>query len=106
MRIAELRERLVLQEPVRTADGGGGTVVTWADVVEVWAEVKPRTGGETFAADRVSGRVSHEIVIRHREGVCPEMRFTRGARVFELRAVFDEANDRRFLTCLAEERDL
>lgn len=106
MRITDLRERLTLEAPVREADGGGGAVVTWAEVAVVWAAVAPRTGGETITADRTSGRVSHEITIRFRAGVRPEMRFRDGARMFDILAVFDKDNTRRFLTCLAEERGL
>lgn len=105
-RIGDLRHRMTLQAPARTADGGGGASIVWALVAEVSAALRPATGGESLAADRLSGRVSHEIWIRHRAGVKGEMRFVLGARVFEIRAALDVAERRRWLRCLVEEKDL
>lgn len=102
--IGEMRHRLALQAPLAEADGGGGATRTWSLVAEVWAAIRPLSGGETVEADAVHGRVSHEIWIRHRAGVVPEMRFVLGARVFEIRAVIDAGERRRVLRCLVEER--
>lgn len=104
--IGELRTRLVLETPARSGDGGGGSAVTWSTLAEVWARVTASGGGEAFSLDRVSGKVSHEIVVRYRDGVTPAMRFRMGSRVFDIRAAFDPDGRRRWLRCLAEERDL
>lgn len=104
--IGELRTRLTLEAPSRTGDDGGGATVTWTTIAEVWARVRPTSGGETFDLDRVAGKVSHEIIIRHRAGVAPQMRFRAGTRVFDIRAAFDPDGRRRWTRCLTEERDL
>jgi SPP1 family predicted phage head-tail adaptor len=104
--IGDLRTRMTLEAPSRAADGGGGAVVTWDEVAVPWAKVTPRSGAESFEYDRVAGKVSHEIVIRHRSDVTPEMRFRLGARVFDIRAAFDPDGRRHWLRCLVEERDL
>lgn len=104
--IGALRHRLTLQRPVRADDGGGGAAVAWETVAEPWAAVSPVTGSEAHEADRLAGRVSHEIWIRWRAGVAPGMRFTMGARVFNIHAVLDIGERRRWLRCLAEESDL
>jgi SPP1 family predicted phage head-tail adaptor len=104
--IGELRTRLTLEAPSRTGDGGGGAAVTWSTVAEVWAAVRPTAAGESFDLGRVAGKITHEIVIRHRGGVVPEMRFRAGTRVFDIRAAFDPDARRRWIKCLAEERDL
>jgi SPP1 family predicted phage head-tail adaptor len=104
--IGDLRTRLTLEAPSRTSDGGGGASVTWGTVATVWASVRPTGGGEGYALDRVAGRVTHEIVLRYRAGVTPEMRLRDGTRVFEIRAAFGPDQRRRWLKCLAEERDL
>lgn len=105
-RIGDLRHRMTLQTPARTADGGGGASVVWTTVVEISAALRPQAGGESLDADRLSGRVTHEIWIRHRAGVVPAMRFLQGARAFDIRAVLDVDERRRWLRCLVEERDL
>lgn len=102
--IGEMSTRLALQAPLRADDGGGGATVTWSLVAEVWGAVRPVSGGEVYEADGLSGRVSHEIWIRHRTGVLPEMRFGLGTRVFEIRAVIESIERRCFLRCLVEER--
>lgn len=102
--IGEMRYRLALEAPLETPDGGGGASRTWSLLAEVWGAIRPVTGTERFEADGLSGRVSHEIWIRHRTGVTPDMRLRLGARVFEIRAVIDVNERRRFLRCLAEER--
>ncbi|MFA5900726.1 MAG: phage head closure protein [Hyphomicrobium sp.] len=104
--MGELRTRVVLEAPERADDGGGGAAVTWSTVADVWARVSPSGGGEAFELDRVAGKVSHEIVIRYRDGVTPSMRFAIGARVLDIRAAFDPDGRRHWLRCFVEERDL
>ena len=105
-RIGALRCRLTLEQPGGTPDGAGGLNETWTAVATLWALIEPLDGDERFAADRTTGRVSRRIVIRHRAGVRPEMRFRLGTRLFEIRSVIDLEERHRFLECLVEERDL
>lgn len=102
--IGDMRQRLVLQAPVESPDGGGGVTRAWSLVAEVWGALKPASGAETVAADGVRARVSHEVWIRYRTGVGPEMRFVLGTRIFEIRAAIDSGERHRFLRCLVEER--
>ena len=104
--IGDLRTRLTLEAPTRTGDGGGGASVVWETVAQVWAAVRPLTGDEAVTLDRVAGTSSYEIVIRYRDDVTLEMRFRDGARVWDINAAFDPDARRRWLKCLAEERDL
>ena len=106
VRIGDLRQRLFLEEASRVADGGGGASESWAAVAQVWAYLWPLSGQERVEADAIAGRVSHEVWLRHRDGVVPAMRFREGTRVFDIRAVLDVDERRRFLKCLVEERDL
>ncbi len=106
LRIGDLRHRLVLEQAVRQDDGSGGAEESWETVEELWAALRPLSGQERDASDQIAARVSHEIWVRYRAGVKPEMRFRIGSRVFEVRAVIDAGERRRFLKCLAEERDL
>lgn len=102
--IGEMRHRLALEAPLTEADGGGGAKETWALVAEVWGAMRPISGRESVEADGLRGRVSHEIWIRYRKGLVPEMRFVLGPRVFDIRAIIDAGERRRFLRCLVEER--
>lgn len=106
MPIGALRQRVVLQHAVRTADGGGGAAETWTAVAELWAAVRPITGDERVAADVLSGQLTHEVWLRHRAGVTPSMRFLVGSRILDIRAVVDAEGRSRRLKCLCRERDL
>lgn len=106
IRIGDLRQRIAIEMPQRTSDGGGGASENWVLVAEIWARLHPLTGNERTEADGVAGSVSHELVMRYRNDVSPEHRFRLGARLFDIRAVLDVDERRRFLRCLIEERDL
>jgi SPP1 family predicted phage head-tail adaptor len=104
-RIGALRRRVTLEQPVRTADGGGGAVVMWETVADLWAAIRAIGGEERLRADQIAGRITHEIWIRHCPDVAPAMRFRQGSRIFEIAAVLEtERRDR--LKCLCEERYL
>lgn len=106
IRIGDLRHRLALETVSRVEDGAGGATETWQQLEELWAAVRPLQGSEREQADQLTGRVTHEIWVRYRSGVKPDMRFRHGMRTFEIRAVLDTSERRRFLKCLVEERDL
>jgi SPP1 family predicted phage head-tail adaptor len=101
-----LRHRLVLEAPVRAADGGGGAVVTWVALAEVWAAIEPVTAAERVTADGVSGRASHEITVRHRADIAPAMRFRLAGRILEITGILDIDERRRLLKCFCREEDL
>ena len=98
-----MRHRLVLQEAVASPDGGGN-IVTWTDVAEIWAAIAPVSGGEGVEADGLQGRITHVIDVRHRADITPRHRFRMGARSFDIRAVIDADEAHRFLRCHVEER--
>ena len=104
--IGDLRHRVVLESAVRTSDGAGGATIVWTPVATVWAAIVPSGGAESFLLDRVAGAISHEIWMRFRSDVRPDMRITFGTRNFDIRAVFDSQDRGHWLKCLCQERDL
>lgn len=106
VRVSDLRHRVTIEEVMRASDGGGGFDVTWNEVAVVWAAIWTRGVDERVDADRVAGRATHDIWIRFRDGVKPEMRFREGARVFDILGVIDVDDRRAWLRCPVEEIDL
>jgi SPP1 family predicted phage head-tail adaptor len=102
--IGALRQRLTLETPVRTGEEGGTAVISWNAIATLSASITPQSGREIVLADGVAARVTHEIVIRYGPGVAPAMRFTAAGRIFEIHAVLDIDERRRWLKCLCEER--
>jgi SPP1 family predicted phage head-tail adaptor len=105
MNIGSLRDRLTLEQPVRTPDGGGGASIAWQPVADLWARVRPISGDERLAHDQVASRVTHHVWLRHRPGVAPAMRFRQGMRIYAIVAVLDSPR-RTHLKCLCEEYPL
>ena len=104
-RTGQLRHRLALEAPVRVEGEGGAASIAWSPVAQVWAAILPLSGREVVAGDSVRGVVTHELTIRHRGDVRPAMRFVAGSgRVFEIRAVRDPDERRRWLVCHCEEQ--
>jgi len=101
--IADLRHRLVLEERVSVADGGGGATESWTELATVWAAMQPKSGQEREAADRLGARATTDITIRYRGDVTTDMRLRQGARHFNIRAVQDADGCRRWLKCTCEE---
>lgn len=102
--IGALRRRLRIEAPQRSPDGGGGAVVDWQLVAEVWARIAPVSGRERAYAEQIAAEVSHRITIRYRGDVEPRMRLCADDRVFAIEAVFDPDERRRRLVCLAREQ--
>lgn len=101
--IADLRHRLVLEERVSIADGGGGTSESWTELATVWAAMHQKSGREREAADRLGAHAATDITIRYRSGVTTDMRFRLGTRHFNIRAVLDVDSRRRWLRCTCAE---
>lgn len=102
--IGRLSRRLTLEAPVATEDDAGGTAVTWQPVATLWAEVDSRFGRERSWAEALTTEATHRITIRRRRDIAPGMRFTEGARVFDMQSLVDEK--RRWTVCLCQERPL
>lgn len=105
--LGRLRHRLVLQRRNPVADGGGGEDGDpWAApnvVATVWGAVEPLSGAERLSAMRLEGQVTHKITIRYRSGVDSDMRIVMGTRSFNIRAVMDVGERRRYLELLCQE---
>jgi SPP1 family predicted phage head-tail adaptor len=59
-----LRERITIQRPVDTPDGGGGAHRQWQDVQTVWAAVHPVARDEQRYGAHVASRARFGIVLR------------------------------------------
>jgi SPP1 family predicted phage head-tail adaptor len=90
--IGKLRQRLTLQEPVDTDDGAGGVARVWQDVATLWAELKPVSARPRFEGAQAGISVTHQMILRHRDGITSVHRFTLGARIFDIKAISELAS--------------
>ncbi|MFT4961672.1 MAG: SPP1 family predicted phage head-tail adaptor [Paracoccaceae bacterium] len=108
MNAPQLNRRLVLETPIRVADGSGGFSETWTALGSLWAEVSARTGRERAEAGVLVSSVAYRIVVRGALYAStgrpkPEQRFREGDREFVIQAVAERDPEGRYLTCFATE---
>ena len=101
MRAGKLRHRITIQEYTTAANDFGEMVKTWATYVTVWGLIKPLTGDEKFTADQTTPGLSHEIRIRYKSGITPDMQLRFDGRTFGIVSVIniDERNREMILMC-------
>ncbi len=100
---ARFIHRLMLEAPSETPDGFGGKITTWSLVAEIWGELRALFGDEQLDGDRLAAKSTHLVVIRHRDGLTPDMRFRFAGRSFAIRAILDRDGRKRHLECRCEE---
>lgn len=103
MRIGKLRDRVLIQSPVRTPDGQGGFVLTWQDVDTVWATVRQLAGREYLLAQQLGTALSHEVSMRYRADVVPSWRLIHDGRVLDVHSIANPDGRRRETLVLAEQ---
>jgi SPP1 family predicted phage head-tail adaptor len=103
MRAGKMRRRVVLEQPVRTSDGGGGASIAWSPLATLWAAIQPLSGHERPRFESLEATLSHKITVRFRSGISPDMRFRLDTRIFNIRVVRNEDERNRWLICLCEE---
>ena len=103
-RIGDLNRRLVLQEPVESADDEGGVTRSYQTVTTLWARVLPVGTGADIAAGSLGAALRTAIVVRARDDVTTRHQFVDGTHVYRVIAARLSA-DRRFLEIEAEERE-
>ncbi len=106
VKAGDLRHRVTIESAARTSDDAGGSTTEWQTVAEVWAAIWPRTVAEAFVLDRIAGTASHDIWIRYRSDVTPDMRIRFGDRIFDILGAIDVEDRGAWLKCPSEERDL
>jgi SPP1 family predicted phage head-tail adaptor len=106
VKAGDLRHRIIIERAARADDGAGGATLDWQTVAEVWAAIWSRTVDEKFVLDRIAGTATHDIWIRYRADVQPDMRIRFGTRVFDILGAIDIEDRGAWLKCPVEERDL
>lgn len=99
MRAGQLRERVTIQRKSVTRDGFGAEVVTWPDLVTVWANVRSTDGteGVESTVDQVVATISHSVLIRYRAGLSPAMRVVWRGKALQILSIVENDNRQRQL---------
>jgi head-tail adaptor len=99
-----LNTELILEEPQRVSDGGGGFSTNWQPIGTLWAEVRSIRAGERLAGERDVATATHRITIRNAPPGSPRRprpscRFRGGKRIFSIQGVASADSREKYLTC-------
>ena len=64
--IGRLRYKVALQSATNTSDGAGGVTESWDTIANIYADITPTGGDESFMQGKVQEKVTHKIFIRYR----------------------------------------
>jgi SPP1 family predicted phage head-tail adaptor len=102
-KISELRHRIKIQSLTRSSDGQGGWNESWSDFVEVWASIKPSSASERYFSQKIEMNVTHKIVVRWLDGLTQEMRIDFEGRIFQIKGIRRQNEQRFFIEIDAQE---
>jgi SPP1 family predicted phage head-tail adaptor len=89
MRAGRRDKQVEIQSLALTDDGSGGHTQVWTTYATVWAEIKPMTGAERYAAQQIQPGISHIVTALYRAGVEADDRVKYGTRYFRIAAVLN-----------------
>lgn len=101
--IGALRQRVQIERSIITDDGAGGGVRSWQPLAAVWARIEPVTMARSNADGQTAQIITHRIIMRWRNDVDAACRITLNARTFQIHAIADADERRRFLIAQVEE---
>jgi SPP1 family predicted phage head-tail adaptor len=99
LRAGELRELLTLESPTRSANGSGGSTISWSMVTRFWGKVERAGGEDQFKGGQEVPAGAYTVTTHPFAGVTTEMRVVRDGRALDVKAIDDTMRDRLVLTC-------
>ena len=82
--VGQLRRRVSLQTPASTTDDSGFRSTQFVSGPQIWAQIRPLQMSGRYAADRLEGVVTHDLVFRAIPDFKAGCRFVYGARIFNV----------------------
>lgn len=65
--VGELTEQIELYSSTTAKDDVGGAATSWAKYADVWAHIRPLSGGERQAAQRTEAKGMFLVIMRNRD---------------------------------------
>lgn len=99
MIIGRMGWRIILQQPVKTPDGMGGSSSDWQDVATVWAEFRIPNTKELTAIGTMISDLIRQISIRRRRDVRRGWRVLNDGRIYLVKHTYDFDLETTVLVC-------
>ncbi len=103
-RVGMMRNRVTIEQPVRTSDGMGGHTVAWEEYTRAWCSISPVKAWEKYQAMKMESPITHKIEMRYQRGITSAMRINFGGRIFGIKEVINENEEGFFLLITAIEK--
>lgn len=100
----DLTHRFILEARGEEPDGFGGHFTTFVPKGAVWGAPRAVRGRESLRAAQIDEVVDHAVTVRFRPDIRPGWRLRRGARTFDVVALHDPDERRRYLVLETRER--
>ena len=97
MSIGKMRYEVQLQKPTNTIDTGGGLTEAWSTLANLWADIKPLRGAETYRQGQVQEKTTHLITIRYRRDIGTNYRILYDSDNYNIKYIKNLDNRDRFL---------
>jgi SPP1 family predicted phage head-tail adaptor len=101
--ISDLDKRIIFEKPVKTPNGQGGFVTTWAVACTVWGRILPTSAKEQRQSDQTVLTISHTISIRHRRDVKSSWRIRYKNRFFSIVGLVNPEENSEWVDVLVKE---
>ena len=102
-RIGNLRYKVDLQGPTRTADGAGGYTEAFTTKAQLYADIRPQNALESYRQGQLQEKVTHKITIRYRSDINASYKIVYESRTFHIKGIKNMRERDRFLELLCEE---
>lgn len=103
MDIGRLRHRITFQKLLESKNEYGEVTNQWEDYKTVWAEIKPVSGKQFFEAKQINSEISHNVYIRYRLDLSPNMRILYKGRVFDILYIMNVNEDNSLMQIYCKE---
>ena len=99
--IGRMRYRMQLQSPSNVTDAGGGRTQSFVRVADIYANIVPKSGKESYQRGKVQDETTHEIYIRYRSDIDATYRLVYDSRSFNIKELLNVDERDRFykLSC-------
>lgn len=104
---SRLRHRITIYrppDPEVDVDEAGQPLDEWVRVTETWAEIKPLSGRELFAAQQANAEVTARITLRYRIDIDRTMKVVFGKEEFEILYTIHKDYSKKELQLMCKER--
>lgn len=100
----QFRHRIAFLEPVTVTDEIGQEETEWKEFKKAWAMIKTVSGREYLAAASVQAERTYRFIIRYTKGINEKMKIEYDGRLFDIKSVLNDDEERKTLTIIATER--